>query len=125
MGRGRPRKRICNFSRVLTRSPTTSDSGHSASDNNQKSPAPPGNSVDHDSEEVLWDRMRWRINEDEEGYTIDDSDDSEVEEVSDIEEFGDDEFDEKMLAFAVEESDDLNDRDWLPHCFPKKKKTGQ
>ncbi|KAF7783159.1 hypothetical protein Agabi119p4_2535 [Agaricus bisporus var. burnettii] len=130
MARGRPpKKRSRNTSGLRNqhhRSLSTCRSDDSIPDNQRKSPTPANvRNAKLMDDEVLWDMMRSREDEEEEVLDREFGYDSEVEVVSrQDDEFGDEDFEKKMAELALQ--DDPTDTDWLP-CSkkPKVKLTGK
>lgn len=127
MTRGRPPKKCSrNISglRHQHRHDSTSASesdDHSCDNPKRKSPTPATVSNDADTESdddlLTWDMMRLRADDEEEIMDRELGSDSEVEEAGDCEEFGDEEFEERMIELAIR--DDPKDTDWLPSVMLK------
>jgi hypothetical protein len=64
------------------------------------------------------DSTSFLINDDDAGMESD----SDVEEFSSGEDWGDEDSQERMFKLAVNEEDDPSDKDWLPYELKKKKK---
>lgn len=125
--RGRPPKKRSRNTSGLCNQIRHSTSGSSASDSDdasRKSLTPAivdsaAQSIESDDELLKWDEMRSRADEEEEILYRDIGLESEVEEVSDCEEFGDEEFERKMVELAIR--DNPKDTDWLPVAIRNRK----
>lgn len=106
--RGRPpKKRSRNISGLCNQTCHSTSSSASENDDPPRKSLTPAivdiaeNSIESDDDLLKWDEMRSRVDEEEEILYRDIGLDSEVEEVSDCEEFGDEEFERKMLELAI------------------------
>jgi hypothetical protein len=127
MTRGRPpKKRSRNISGLRHQrrhdSSSASESDDLCFDNSKRkslTPATTCNDADTESDDDLltWDMRRSRADNEEEIMDQEPGSDSEVEEAGDCEEFGDEEFEERMIELAIR--DDPKDTDWLPSAMLK------
>jgi hypothetical protein len=115
MARGRPKKCPRNTAGLQNQAPhreSSLESDDTIPNKKRKSPMPAIHHEGSSDEEALWDVMGW------------DGDNSDLEVVEDGEEFGDAEFERKMVELALR--DDPNGNEWLPHSAkPGAKNVGE
>jgi hypothetical protein len=114
---GRPRKHARNTARLRNQSNQTTVPDLPNRDTSASSqPSPPqGPGDENESIGIYFDSMRLLINDDA-GI------ESELEESSDSMEWDDEDLQERMYSFAMDEGDDLADESWLPPELKKRKK---